>query len=359
MQDLKILFRVDSGRQIGSGHVMRCLTLANAMRERGMTVVFAIREHPGHLAKRVENAGHMTVLLAPPRNQFSRDDYSSWVGVSQETDAGDTRVVLESVKADWLVVDHYGLDKTWESQLRPLVKRIMAVDDLANRHHDCDVLLDQNDLGDQGRQRYEHWVPRSCRLLLGPQYALLQPEYGRLRAALAPRTGPVRRVLIFFGGSDSTNQTAKALDALSSPELTHLAIDVVIGVNHPAPAEIERKVAARNGARLYRELSTLADLIASADLAIGAGGATGWERICLGLPTVVVTTADNQVAVTSALQANKLVWWAGHHDKVTATELKNAVTSLLHDGSVPDYAIRCLKVCDGAGASRVIESMQF
>ncbi|MEX6780098.1 UDP-2,4-diacetamido-2,4,6-trideoxy-beta-L-altropyranose hydrolase, partial [Limnospira fusiformis] len=211
---MKVIFRVDSSAQIGSGHLIRCRTLAEELRRRGAEVRFICREHRGNLIHLLSQAAFpVTVLPPPPQSSGEMEEnYQAWLGVSAETDAQETLLALGGESADWLVVDHYGLDAVWERQLRPQVKQILVIDDLANRPHDCDVLLDQN-YSQLGEQRYQGWVPHSCRLLLGPRYGLLRPEYPLYRQALSPHRGQVRRVLVFFGGTDSQNMTGKALEA--------------------------------------------------------------------------------------------------------------------------------------------------
>src|SRR5207244_2861084 len=290
---MTIAFRTDCGTRIGTGHVRRCLTLAEELRRRGARVVFISREQPGDLISLTARSGFETLRLPFIGGASERDEgHAAWLGVPQAVDAESTIAALNGLKPDWLVVDHYAINAEWEKALRPAVNRILVIDDLADRDHDCDALLDQNYFGADTASRYDHHLPETCIRLLGPVFALLQPHYAVIRSALPPRDGYIRRILIFFGGSDQTNETAKVLTALSHPSLMHLAVDVVLGSNHPNPEGVRTLVAARANTILHGELRSLAGLMARADLAVGAAGATTWERLSVGLPSIIVTIAS-------------------------------------------------------------------
>ena len=195
--------------------------------------------------------------------------------------------------ADWVVVDHYGLDALWQSQLiagldNNEATKLLVIDDLADRPHQADLLLDQNFFGAAAEQRYQNLVSSNCRQLLGPHYALLGPEYAQLHP-LVPSRSELCRLLVFFGGVDPSNLTIRVLEALMDPALAHLAVDVVLGRQSPHRQVVADLVAQRPFTTLHGPLTSLAGLIARADLAIGASGSTNWERIVLRLRTLVVT----------------------------------------------------------------------
>lgn len=293
--------RVDASAQIGTGHFMRCLTLADALKQRGAQIRFISRHLPMHLRDLLVKKGHAFVPLSSNPNELSADKlpHSHWLGTSQQSDAQDTIQALRDKKWDWLVVDHYALDATWERELRRNGCRILAIDDLADRLHDCDVLLDQNCYADIN-SRYVGKVPDRCRKLLGPRYALLREEFGTLRSHINPRTGRVERILIFFGGVDSGNYTERAIKVLTDCGVD-VCVDVVIGAQHPRRKTIESECA-KYGFTCYVQTTRMAELMASADLALGAGGASTWERCCLGLPTITWAVAENQRSSTLHLQ---------------------------------------------------------
>lgn len=323
-----VVFRADASTQIGTGHVMRCLTLADALRERGAGCYFICRAHAGHLIDLIQARGHVVHSLAVNSvYSTSKEEcieqlaHASWLDASQEDDANETAKILERLQPDWLIVDHYALDIRWEQAQRAYAGKIMVIDDLADRKHDCDILLDQNWFASETVLRYDKYTPGTCVKLLGPQFALLKPEYAQLRALMPERDGYVRRVLVFLGGSDPSNQTSKVLEALMQPGLEHLVVDVVIGVNHPDPVSVERMAAGRAATNLHKGLTSLAGHMARADLMIGAGGATGWERMCLGLPSVVISIAANQTPINAALMDAGYINYVGEMNTISADDI--------------------------------------
>lgn len=342
-----VVCRTDASVTIGTGHVMRCLTLASAWRERGATVVFVCREHGGHLCDLIEERGFSVSRLpvAAPG--------SSW-----QDDAEQTRGAIEATGArpDWLVVDHYTLDRRWESDLRTSVGRIMVIDDLADRPHDCDLLVDQNLVADMHR-RYADKVPPACALLLGPQYALLQPVYAELRDRLPAREGQIRHVLISFGGADRSNVTSRTIAACLNLRRPDIEIDVVVGATDPHAEFIRDQVAPHGHIHLHTNPPTLAPLMAKADFAIGAGGATSWERLCLGLPALVVTQAENQRPIAAELSERGLIRWLGNDDVVDDRTITAALGDLIREGLDAEWSRACSATVDGKGVNRVCAAL--
>lgn len=297
-----IAFRVDSSRIIGLGHVMRCLTLANALRERGDHCLFVMRNHEGNAADIVRRQGHDAVMLPFDVANLAQDlsnaqpNHAAWLGAQWDVDARQTLGGINAQPVDWLVTDHYGIDYRWHKALRPQVKNIMVIDDLADRRHDCDLLLDQTFGRDSSD--YSRLTPQGCKILTGSRNALLRPEFAELRPySLARRKiSKVKRILVSMGGTDPQNVTAEVLAALKlSPLPDNCAIDVVLGAGAPS-IDAVRQVAAEMPWRTSVKVDTndMAQLMADADLAVGAAGATSWERCCLGVPTIVIVLAENQ-----------------------------------------------------------------
>lgn len=321
---------------IGSGHVMRCLSLAEELRDAGSMVSFVSRAHPGNLNELIREKGFRchelpkapVIETTEQRVQVSRSEYASWLGVSQERDAMETIEAIGEERLGWLIVDHYGLDDEWETLLRPHAAKIMVIDDLADRRHDCDLLLDQN-LFINGEKRYDDLVPPSCTKLLGPKYALLRREFREARKNLRERTGEVKRVLVFFGGSDPDNITGLAIEALSAPELHHLHVDVVMGAQNPNREAVEKLVQDRPRTTLHVQTSNMAELMCEADLSIGAGGSATWERLYLGLPSIVIPIAKNQIPSTKDLWDLGVIMSLGEDSKISNKRLKEAVILLL------------------------------
>ena len=353
---MNFVFRADASLAMGTGHFMRCLALAETLRARGAQVKFVCREHAGHFIGLLDKRGIPVARLAGPSRSAatSRGVYGAWLGVTQAQDALETAESFRREKPDWLVVDSYALDVEWEARLRPHAGRLMVIDDLADRAHDCDVLLDQNYSNRSGH--YADLVPEKCRRLLGPRYALLGPKFRTYRSPLRAHRGKVETVVIFFGGSDPENASSTALEALSVPGLRHLEVDLVVGANNPHRTELERLAAARARTRIHGPLPDLASLMARADLGLGAGGVTTWERMCLGLPSVIVSIADNQRPVSQALADARLARYAGHRAEAGAVRLASILEQLnAEPATLSEMSLQGQLLVDGLGAARVAE----
>jgi len=339
---------------------MRCLTLANALRERGAQCRFVCREHPGNLLELIRKQGFKAVALTVQDAGSRRPTeagkqplaHAAWLGADWSTDVEQTRIGAGASAFDWLIVDHYALDARWESALRPQCRRIMVIDDLADRLHDCDLLLDQNLVANMAH-RYDGKVPAHCGRMLGPDYALLQRQYAELHSLVPPRAGPVRRVMVYFGGADADNLTGRAIAALLSLGREDVAVDVVINPSSPHAASIRQQVEGQAQITLYEAIPSLAPLMMQADLAIGAGGATSWERCCLGLPSLVVTLAENQTPTVAEQDQQGLIRWLGHKDDVSSPTLAQALDDIFDAGLLSDWSERCQQRVDGLGAERV------
>jgi len=355
---MNFVFRADASNRMGTGHVMRCLTLAEALRDRGAHTRFVCRAHHGNLVDLLRRRAMPVTVLPRPEtatNEMYTEDYGSFLGVTKEVD---TRQIIEALHGhtpDWLIIDHYGIDEGWERILRPHVGKLMVIEDFANRHHDCDLLLNQN-YTNGGKDQYRGLVPGNCHILLGPGFALLKPEYTAYRQALRSRDWDVRRVLVFFGGSDRRNMTALTLEALSASEFSDLEVDVVVGASNSHRIHLERKALSRPLTNLYGPRQHLADLMSSVDLAIGASGATIWERMCLGLPSVVITTSENQKPAAEALKKANLIQYVGHYADINEKMLSQKLRQLIHNPEcLREMCVRNQLQVDGYGTSRVTE----
>jgi UDP-2,4-diacetamido-2,4,6-trideoxy-beta-L-altropyranose hydrolase len=360
---MNVLIRADTAVHIGSGHVMRCLTLADELRNRGARVAFVCRDFEGNLQKHIASKGYQCFLLPRSESAYSADgdEYAAWLGASQEEDAEATICICKSFIAeygaiDWLITDHYAIGERWQRRLRPFVQGIMVIDDIANRPHDCDILLDQN-LYDNAEERYAGLVPTKCRLLLGPEYALLRPEFREARERLGARlirNGNVKRIMVFFGGSDPSNETAKAIHALQMLDRNDLEADIIVGIANPHRTEIEQLCAQAPNLHFHCQVPNMADFMCKADLALGAGGSTTWERCSLGLPTIAVIIAENQAEMTETAARQGLQWNAGWCNTLASEGLGACVTEVLQSSSqLAAVSERIYQLVDGIGASRV------
>lgn len=357
-----VAFRVDASLQIGSGHVMRCLSLAGELRRRGVGAVFISRELDGDLRRHCRDVGFPVLTLAAPSAPYRPRQgdlrHASWLEATWESDAADTALALERValRPARLAVDSYALDRRWETTLRDRVGAILAIDDLADRPHDCDLLLDQN-LQEAMDARYDALLPAGCRRLLGPRYALLRPEFLEAGGERVPRRG-IKRIHVFFGGSDLANETQKALLAIASLKRPDLEVDLVLGAANPHREAIESYCRGASNVVLHSGVRDMARLMAAADCAIGAGGSSTWERCCLGLPALVIALAQNQVPIATACHRAGACRYLGASAEVTVAQIAAALRELLQD---PDAAAgmgdKGRELVDGKGTARVADRL--
>ncbi len=347
------MIRTDASRDIGTGHVMRCIVLAKELRQKNAEVTFICRELPGNMLEYIKDNGFGLIPL--PATSRS-DDNLRWHKQHWKVDAVQTRKVLKGKKdVDWLVVDHYGLDFKWEQSIRSLAKKIMVIDDLADRNHDCDLLLDQNLYKDM-ETRYQTLIPKTATALLGPKYLLLREEFRNL--PVKERTGMVEKVLISFGGSDPTNETMKALKAVLLLKRPELAIDVVIGYSNKNQRSISRLCDDLPNVHLHFQIDYLASLMAAADLAVGAGGTTTWERCLLGLPAVTIETAPNQTGILSYLSELGAIQHLGKSGEVDAEKVADQLEFIIaRPAMVKKMSDNSIKLMNGFAFGSVAEEL--
>lgn len=288
---------------------MRCLTLAHALKDKGYSCRFICQNLPGQLGSLVSEQGFTVDLI--PVCQNEQDD---------------ARYCLERIQApiELLVVDHYQLGRNYEQQMRGKVANIMVIDDLANRPHDADLLLDQN-LVPQAELRYRNLVNSNCILLAGPRYALLRAEFYQAKAE--QRT----RLLVNFGGTDPDNLTLMALDALDLLKSQPIPADIVIGQSHPAADVIRQRCEQQPLWRFHQQCNYMAHLMLQAKLMLGAGGSTHWERCFSQLPALVVTVADNQRQSTQYLDHLGACIWLGDSTQQSIVKLADAIARCWQD----------------------------
>ena len=360
---MNIFFRVDASVTIGTGHVIRCLTLAMVLREQGAKVTFICRELTGNLCDQIESKGFYVHRLPWLENKESSsvetEKYSHWLGVSWQEDSEQTNAILvrNSAMIDWLIVDHYSLDYLWQKSKRSVVRRIMVLDDLANRRHDCDLLLDQNPYFDM-ETRYDGLVPSGCTMLLGLHFALLKPEFQKARSRITDRSGKVKRILVFFGGSDIDNSTLRILNILKEVCNHTIFIDVVIGVNNSNVNQIMSATEGIKNIKCHINISNMEEIFLDVDLYIGAAGITTWERCCLGVPGLVVCISENQIKPIEYLADLGATYYIGEISKTEDADFIRSIKCLLNS---PDllkrYSEKSLALVDGKGSDRCARAL--
>ena len=365
--EMRIVFRTDASIQIGTGHVMRCLTLAEALKARGVKCSFVCRPHVGHLLELIGQHGHEVIALPTLQNASEHNNKSTshldWLGIDWMTDAIEVKQALHfkmgNKPVDWLILDHYALSSGWEQEMSTFAARTMVIDDLADRSHRCDILLDQN-LG-RTAQDYNGLLSSDTLNLIGPQYAMLRPEFAENRQQSLQRRADsphLKHLLISMGGVDTTNATGKVLEALKRCALpSDFRITVVMGKHSPW---LEQVVATTKSMPKPTEvmvgISNMAKIMADSDLSIGAAGGMAWERCCIGLPSIVMVLAKNQFPGAMALQnvgaaiviqtINQLI------DLLNQWQLQRSTSAILLKLSQEAAA-----VTDGNGCARVAEHL--
>lgn len=336
---MRYVFRVDASFQMGTGHIMRCLIIADELKKQNKckSIIFICREFQGNMIDFILKKGYLVQLLPSIHKNSTeianpKNNDNPWLGTSWENDAKQTIHILKQFQkpVDWMIIDHYGIDRRWQKEVKKYVKKIMVIDDLANRSHCCDMILDQNFYHDYN-SRYDHLVPKYCIKLLGPNYALLRDEFLITEKKGMDRTNKKRRILISFGGTDPTNETEKTLQAIKKVKANYdLEVDVVVGKGNPHKEKI-KSICDSEGFRFFCQVNNMAQLMADADLAIGAGGISIYERLYMGLPSITISTADNQTKALNDLGKEGYVYYLGESKDVLNIQIEKAIINSLQN----------------------------
>jgi UDP-2,4-diacetamido-2,4,6-trideoxy-beta-L-altropyranose hydrolase len=277
------VFRFEASSLIGAGHAIRCSVLINSLISLGWNCVIVTSEKTYEFVKFL--------------NQFKCIDIDS--------------LHARPFQHDLLVVDNYDLDYKYENYFRTHAKKILVIDDLANRKHDCDILLDQTYNRDP--KDYKNLVPEHCKILTGNKYTLLRSEFIKLRPrALLKRiaTNKIEKILISMGGSELGDYTLQALELINKIKFKGI-IDIVLGFTDNNLYKVKQYISSMKNLskiNIFHDINNMAELIYEADLAIGAAGSSVWERCCLGLPSVLLMIASNQKDIYESLIHNKICY---------------------------------------------------
>ncbi len=389
----------DASRQIGSGHLMRCLSLARALRQIGAEVRFYYAAWPGHADTWLNAQGFHGELLDFAVDNFLADEdakdsanvwstlwqqqyghacLKAWQPWLQSLNTQATSSVHRTI--DWCIYDNYGLAADFVKVIKPSCRQLMAIDDLANREHPVDLLLDQNAVFGM-QTRYQTMLPAACTQLLGPQYALLRPEFYSSSMPITAQTSSARsyqqvnRILVSIGGSDTVGLTERLCKLLFAQQVfADISLDVVVGSAYEKITELTELIAARANSRLFVQTNEMASLMRQADLAIGAGGSSQWERALTHLPSLVVAVADNQQPGCEYLQHLGAIQYLGRVEQVSDELLLNAITNIIENKDLRQalaeraYALMAIAQNDASssatqvlysGAEKVARKMSF
>lgn len=353
-----VLFRADANAQMGTGHVMRCLTLADALADRGWQATFACRELPDGLALLIRSHGHALHPLPLGTGEDANTSglaHASWLHSSIGEDLEQIRQLLASmpIPPTWIVVDHYALDARWETPLRSPRTRMLVIDDLADRMHDCDVLLDQN--LHAAPNVYRPLCPNAV-LLLGSCHALLRPEFFASRSeSLARRLCPsLHRLLISFGGTDFHRLSNRCAEILAKSPTPLFQTTILLPPMAPGFEDLLRQSKSWPGhLTLIPGCQEMGPLLTQADACLGAAGSSAWERACLGVPSALVICADNQRQIARSLARQGAALLLGEHTDLNADSLHRTLGQLAKTGRLIHLASRSSMLVDGRGVERV------
>ena len=354
MRKYKIFIRVDSGDEIGTGHAMRCLSLAQTLKKMNFEPCFISKKIRGNISKFFVDKGFTVYYIQSSRLTSKKNEII-------KNDAKQTAeiIVKHKSKSSWVLVDHYDLDFRWEKSMRKYVSRIITIDDLA-RKHDSDLLLDQN-YNENLKIKYNKLVPKKCVKLLGPKYALLRNEFVYLRKKIIRPRKNFKSILISFGGSDPTNETQKVLSAikiLKTKKQFLKEVNVVIGNSNKNKDKIKKLCNSIPNAKLYQNIYNIGKLMCKADLAVGAGGSSTWERFCLGLPAIVSIVAENQQESTKALAKKGCLINVGLAKNLTIKKYVEIFEDL-DMKKLQSISKNSLKVVDGKGSVRAAKKIRL
>lgn len=329
---MKVAIRADASVAIGTGHIMRCLTLAEELRTRGVKVKFYCVPCEGNLVAHIRKKGYECIELG-----------------TADADIDDS--------GDWLIVDHYQLDCAWETRMGEYFKRLLVIDDFVNRKHKCDILLNQNvsNIAEVEPQNVK------TRCLCGPQYALLRKEFLEMRRQILLGGAFKRqdnRAFIFFGGSDPTQETLKLVKALIADPEEKLYFDILVGKTNPDLISLKTMTEGITNIALQCHSESVAQLMARASVGVGSAGSTTWERLCVGLPSVLVMVADNQQTIVETVSNMQCAVYLGKSENVSGTDFLNAIKNLMqHSNMCEEMRKSGMELVDGLGCQRVVDIM--
>ena len=356
---MRVLFRADASRIIGTGHIMRCLNLARELAELGAVCVFVCAPHEDHLKPLIEKRGFKVFLLPvlSLKNLISRTDHNTWLGNTQDYDSQFTLEIINKEKIDIVVVDQYGIDQIWETKIKPFISVLVCVDDLINRKHHCDILLNQNIIYDISGEDKD--IDRNKPLFLkGPAFCLLD-HFFRIQKQKNTIDSSEKRIFVYFGGSDPFDLTNRVIDYAISSSDHSLIFDIIQPRSSPNQGAIEIKASNRSHINLHSNLPSLSKIMQHADYAIGAAGVNSWERICLGLPSINIITAENQIHIAQQQEHLGLAKNLGNAAKLREVDLHHALNQLINGQiKLNERNSRKLKL-DGFGAARAASAIRF
>ncbi len=351
---LRVLFRVDAAKHIGTGHVSRCLTLATALKKHGSDIHFCCLGWQNNLNQFIQQQNFSVSVIAANKNlsEYSQHAEDIFSEQDQRYDATSFINSLSPKNQDLVIVDHYGLDACWQRQVRETGCKMLVIDDLANRTHYCHFLLDQN-LHAFASSRYLDLVPENCQLILGPKYALLRSEFYSMKKNNFVVKQKVDRLLVYLGYIDPLNTTMKVLNAIDFLQID-TRVEFVLSPIHPHYAELHDKALNMPTVTLHIQPINMDAILPQMDMVIGAGGSATWERCSLGIPTLLIALTNNQEVLAKELAIDQAVEYLGPAIYLDSDIIGTAITNMVENKiKRQTYSIKSQTLVDALGADRV------
>lgn len=361
-KEKNIVFRVDAANHIGTGHLQRCITLAKELQKTGYQIIFVMIPFDLSFINLVKKESiNVITMSAPLLESIKTDDSATWLGRTQEDDAKDFLAVTRHIDFSWCIVDHYSIDYKWQKLVRKNISKIFVIDDLANRKHECDILLDQN-YWSNFLTRYDPLINNNCLRLLGPKYSLLRDEFKTLRATENREKTELSNILINFGGIGNYVLLEKVATVL--PQFSHkYNFTIITGKMTTSSFDVIKNKLASTGVNVTETTSNMAKLMFESDYAFGACGSTVWERFCLGVNSALVEVADNQHELLGFLAHKSLVDYLGKASELSYEQIQSFIETLNLDSIIySERKTRIMSLVDGEGATRVaskIKELQY
>ena len=347
MNNINLFVRVDAGKEIGDGHFMRCLTLVKSFKKEIHKIYFISNQLSNHQTKILKKYNFKFFKI----NGYTKIHNKKIKKKLIDEDIRNSIKIIRNYKnhQNWLLIDHYGIDHTWEKSFRRDVDKIIVIDDLADRKHDCDILIDQNYfIGN--KNRYKSLVPSFCNQLIGSKYSIIRTEFSKSRNKLKQKN-KMERIMVSFGGSDPNNETKKVLLALNSLKM-NLNVDVIVGKNNPNKKEIKKICLKNSNFHYYEQIKDMAKFMKKADFSIGGGGSMIWERCYMGLPSIVTILDDNQREITKEMDRLGCLVSIGDYKKVSIKDYQSEIIKMNIE-KIKRMSKQCMTIVDGNGIKRI------
>tara|TARA_B100000965_G_scaffold28469_1_gene21092 strand:- start:10253 stop:11323 length:1071 start_codon:yes stop_codon:yes gene_type:complete len=355
---VRISFRTDSSNLIGSGHVIRCLKLAKELKSRGHEIFFISRDHEGNLIDLIEENFQVYKLSLSDKNLYREDDdYQNWLGEESSQDMHQTIEIIKELKIDVLVVDHYGISSDWELGIKKEVQKLVVIDDIWTKDHCCDVLINHNYT--DRKNNYSSSLYKDTKLLLGPKFAIIDEEYKKLADQKHFDKDKLENILIYFGNSDLYNLTKIVLKILLKPKFKKFEKNFVVSSSNSYLDNLLDLAKKDKKLNVFFDLPNLVNIMNKSDICIGAGGVTNLERLCVGLPSVVIAVADNQLDSCQSLKNDGFIYFLGEAKDINSNDIYDNICKIFN--STDDLKNKSLKgksLVDGNGIKRIVKHIE-